>query len=133
MEAGYLKKQAEAKAAARCFVKQYGRRYESATKCLLECLPECLTFYAFPEKYWKRIRTSNLLERTFKEVRRRTRVVGRFPTERSALAVIYGILTIESAKWRGLKFDPTSIIDFREAVEQLKANPIRIDLDEEAA
>ena len=33
----------EAKEAARCFVKQYGRRYESATECLLEFLPECLT------------------------------------------------------------------------------------------
>jgi transposase-like protein len=119
--------------AAKAFVRKYGQCYEAATECLLECLSDCLTFFRFPENYWKRIRTSNPLERTFKEVRRRTRVVGRFPTEGSALAVIYGILTIEGAKWRGMKFTPTTIIELREVSEQLKADPITLDIEREAA
>lgn len=119
--------------AARGFVRKYGGRYEAAVECLLECLSDCLTVFRFPEKHWKRIRTSNPLERTFKEVRRRTRVVGRFPTEGSALAVIYCILTIESAKWRGMKFTPTTVLELREVSEQLKANPIVVDFDQEAA
>jgi len=78
------------------FVNKYGKKYEVATGCFVECLSDCLTFFRFPEKYWVHIRTSNLLERTFREVRRRIKVIGRFPTESSALAVIFGILTIDS-------------------------------------
>jgi hypothetical protein len=38
---------------------------------------ETLTYYAFPEEHWRRIRTNNPLERILWEIRRRTRVVGR--------------------------------------------------------
>jgi Transposase, Mutator family len=48
-------------------------------------LEETLTYYAFPEEHWRRIRTNNLLERILREIRRRTRVVGAFPDGQSAL------------------------------------------------
>jgi len=48
-------------------------------------LPETLTYYAFPEEHWRRIRTNNPLERIMREIRRRTRVVGVFPDGNSAL------------------------------------------------
>lgn len=120
-------------AAAQAFVSKYGKRYESAVACLMDGLPDCLTFFRFPKEYWKRIRTSNPLERTFKEVRRRTRVVGRFPSESSALAVIYGILTIEAGKWRGFRFGPTSVVELHQVSEKLKTEPIVVDLEKEAA
>ena len=62
-------------------------------------LEECLTFYRFPERHWKHIRTSNVIEQTFKEVKRRTKVIGRFPTETSALVMVFGILEGERLKW----------------------------------
>lgn len=123
----------QAIAAAKAFVKTYGRRYEAAVACLADRLEDCLTFLRFPEKYWKRIRTSNPLERTFKEVRRRTRVVGRFPSETSALAVIYGILTIEAGKWRGLHFGPTTVLELQQVSQRLKIEPIELDIEKEAA
>jgi len=46
---------------------------------------ETLTYYAFPEEHWRRIRTNNPLERLLREIRRRTRVVGAFPDGQSAL------------------------------------------------
>ena len=46
---------------------------------------ERLTYYAFPEEHWRRIRTNNPLERILREIRRRTRVVGAFPDGQSAL------------------------------------------------
>src|SRR6516165_1770315 len=46
---------------------------------------ESLTYYAFPEEHWRRIRTNNPLERILREIRRRTRVVGAFPDGQSAL------------------------------------------------
>src|SRR5262249_38720739 len=39
---------------------------------------ETLTYYAFPEEHWRRIRTNNPLDRILREIRRRTRVVGAF-------------------------------------------------------
>jgi putative transposase len=50
-----------------------------------ELLEETLTYYAFPEEHWRRIRTNNPLERILREIRRRTRVVGSFPDGQSAL------------------------------------------------
>ena len=46
---------------------------------------ETLTYYAFPEEHWRRIRTNNPLERILREIRWRTRVVGAFPDGQSAL------------------------------------------------
>ena len=46
---------------------------------------ETLTYYAFPEEHWRRIRTNNPLEQIMREIRRRTRVVGAFPDSESAL------------------------------------------------
>ena len=46
---------------------------------------EMLSYCAFPEEHWRRIRTNNPLERILREIRRRTRVVGAFPDGQSAL------------------------------------------------
>jgi putative transposase len=44
-----------------------------------------LTYYAFPDIHWQKIRTNNPLERIMREIRRRTRVVGAFPDGQSCL------------------------------------------------
>jgi transposase-like protein len=41
---------------------------------------ETLSYYAFPEQHWHRIRTNNPMVRIMREIRRRTRIVGCFPT-----------------------------------------------------
>jgi len=48
-------------------------------------ISETLTYYAFPDVHWSKIRTNNPLERIMKEIRRRTRVVGAFPDGQSCL------------------------------------------------
>ena len=50
---------------------------------------------------------TNLLERTFVEVRRRTKVIGRFPGETSALSLIWAVLELSSRGWRGVVMTPT--------------------------
>ena len=47
--------------------------------------PRALTYYAFPDIHWHKIRTNNPLERIMREIRRRTRVVGAFPDGQSCL------------------------------------------------
>jgi putative transposase len=48
----------------------------ASVKCLEKDLRECLSYYGLPQEHWKSIRTTNLLERSFREVRRRTRPMG---------------------------------------------------------
>src|SRR5215467_9949892 len=50
-----------------------------------QTVQETLTYYAFPDIHWQKIRTNNPLERIMREIRRRTRVVGAFPDGQSCL------------------------------------------------
>ena len=62
----------------------------------------------FPTMHRKRTRSTNLLERTFVEVRRRTKIIGRFPGETSTLSLIWAVLELSSRGWRGVAHDPRS-------------------------
>ncbi|MFQ5917548.1 MAG: IS256 family transposase [Candidatus Binatia bacterium] len=64
---------------------------ERAVRCMEKDLYHCLHYYSFPRELWKKIRTTNLLERDFREVRRRTRPMGFFPTDDSAQRIFYGV------------------------------------------
>ncbi len=70
--------------------------------CLEKDLEECLTYLLFPQEHQRRLRTTNLLERTFEESRRRTKVVPRFPGEQSCLTLMYATLIKASRTWRGI-------------------------------
>jgi transposase-like protein len=60
-------------------------RLRKAAELIEQSVAETLSYYAFPEPHWRRIRTNNPLERIIREIRRRTRVVGSFPDGESAL------------------------------------------------
>jgi len=87
-------------------IARFRDRYPSAMECLEEDLEECLTYLKFPQAHWKAIRTSNLLERTFEEGRRRIKVIPRFPAESSALRLLYATLITASRSWRGVRMTP---------------------------
>jgi transposase-like protein len=61
------------------------QRMGRAAELVHNSVEETLTYYAFPEEHWRRIRTNNPLERLMREIRRRTRVVGAFPDGQSCL------------------------------------------------
>lgn len=117
----------EAKAAVGRFLSKHGERFPTACETLCRDIDDCLTFYLFPEAHWKRIRTSNVIERAFKEVRRRTRVVGRFPNEKSALVLMWASMEQDRLKWRGVRMSPSILQGAVQAVEELKKTPIRIE------
>lgn len=114
----------EAVAAADAFARKWGNVYPEAVKVLGTDLAECLTFFRFPPRHWRRLRTSNGLERSFREVRRRTRVVGRFPGELSALSLVWSVLDQEAVKWRGLVMDAEHQSLVEQAVVSLAQEPI---------
>lgn len=95
----------EALEAVKVFAAKYGKRFPTACGILARDLDDCLTFYRFPEIHWKRLRTSNVIERAFREVRRRTNVVGRFPGETAALTLIWATMEQDRLKWRGVQID----------------------------
>ena len=71
----------------------------------------------WPYEHRKRIRSTNLLERTFVEVRRRTKVIGRFPGETSALSL--AALELSSRGRRGVVMTPRSAAE----IERLRRRP----------
>jgi transposase-like protein len=71
--------------AIRVIEKLRALRLNRAAELAEAAVGETLTYYAFPEEHWRRIRTNNPLERILREIRRRTRVVGAFPDGESAL------------------------------------------------
>jgi len=87
-------------------IARFKDRYTSAMECIEEDLAECLTYLRFPQAHWKAIRTSNLLERTFGEGRRRTKVIPRFATETAGLRLLYATLITASRTWKGVRMPP---------------------------
>jgi putative transposase len=61
-----------------------GRLSKIATM-LEDAEPDILAFYAFPPSHWRKLRSTNPLERFNKEVGRRTDVVGIFPDDQSMI------------------------------------------------
>jgi len=64
-----------------------------------EAIPEALTVFAFPESHRRRIRTSNMIERLNKELKRRTRVATLFPNEDSCLRLVSAVAMEISDEW----------------------------------
>jgi transposase-like protein len=87
----------EARQAAKCFVEQWDPVYPKAVRCLRENLEELLTFFTFKDRSWrKKIRTTNAIERRFREVRRRTRPMGVFSDRTSVDRILYAVFSYEN-------------------------------------
>jgi len=73
--------------------------YRSAVLCVERDLESLLTFFDYPEEMRVTLRTTNVIERSFREVRRRTRPIGCFNNIESCERIIYAIVTYLNAKW----------------------------------
>jgi hypothetical protein len=78
------------------------RDYPSAAACLADDLPALTVHLAYPLTLRKRLRSTNMLERSLEEVRRRTKVIGRFPGETSCLTLAWAVMDLGIAGARGL-------------------------------
>jgi len=91
----------------RLWKKHWHKSYPKAVMCIEKNLDELLAFLEIPvaSKYRKlirtRIRTTNVIERAFREVRRRTRPMNCFTNQDSVNRIIYAILTRLNTKWEG--------------------------------
>jgi len=77
-----------AKAAEELLKRKWSIQYPSAVECLTEDTESCLTYREYPYRHWLRIRTTNVVERSFKEVKRRVKGIGRFQNEERSLTMV---------------------------------------------
>jgi transposase-like protein len=70
------------------------RGYDAAASCLAEDLDALVVHLRYPLRHRERWRSTNLLERSLGEVRRRTKVMGRFPGESSCLSLVWAVLDL---------------------------------------
>ncbi len=95
----YQESRQEADQLVVAFCEKFAQTYPSAVACLKRDLEASLTFYAFPKAHWKTIRTSNVIERLFDEVKRRShKMAAAFRNEDSCLLMFYAV--VRSLKFR---------------------------------
>jgi len=80
-------------------VAKYAQSASKLATWLETAIPEGLTFFAFPQRHQRRLRTANGLERLNREIRRRIRVVSIFPSEASCLRLVSAVLMEISDEW----------------------------------
>jgi transposase-like protein len=93
---------AEAEAGLRRLVGELASDFPSAAACLADDLPALTVHLRYPLRLRKRLRSTNLLERSLEEVRRRTKVIGRFPGETSCLTMAWAVMDLVIAGAHGL-------------------------------
>lgn len=90
----------EARSAARRWSTTWENIYPAAVKCLRDDLDDLLTFFGFADKLFRRkIRTTNAIERVFREVRRRTRPMGVFENRTSMERILYAVFLYENIRY----------------------------------
>jgi putative transposase len=90
----------QAQAAFRRFRARWLRDYGPMVRRLERDLPELLSFFSLPRHLWKKMRTTNVIERCFVEVRRRTRPMVCFVNIKSVDRIIYSIFQRFNLEWK---------------------------------
>ncbi len=94
----YQKNRTKADQCAEAFQEKYRLQFPTAVECMQRDWEACLTFYDYPESHWARIRTTNVIERMFEEVKKRSKkMAAAFRNENSCLLLFYAVV-------RSLKF-----------------------------
>jgi putative transposase len=84
------------------FTSKWKRLCPAVVESLEEAGGELLTFYRLPESQWKRLRTTNIVERVIEEFRRRVKTQAVLPSQDSALLLLYGLIASGQLRFRKL-------------------------------
>jgi putative transposase len=106
---------ASARAAFRTLATELEAKAERAIELLEEGLDDALSVLVLPEKYRRRLRTTNMIERLNEEIRRRERVIRIFPNEASAVRLIGALLAEQHESWSTGKryFDMNEYVEWK--------------------
>lgn len=84
----------------RGWAKQWRNVEPKAVQCLEADMDEMLSFLSCTKMHWSKIRTTNAIERTFREVRRRTRPMSCFQNSASVDRIIFGVTSHLNKAWK---------------------------------
>jgi len=103
---------AEAREKAHALMEEMEKKAPKAVACLEDGLEDALAVLALPEKYRRRLKSTNMQERLIQEVRRRERVIRIFPNEESAHRLMGALVAEIHEEWQGRRYLDMS--DFHE-------------------
>jgi transposase-like protein len=86
------------------FSELFAKSAPKAVACLEEAFDDAMAVMTLPDKYRKRLRTTNMQERLNEEVRRRERVVRIFPNDDSAWRLIGALLAETNEQWQARRY-----------------------------
>lgn len=75
-------------------------RFPKAAELMHEAREDVLAFRPFPRTHWRKIWSTNLLERVNEEIKRRTRVVGIFPNDAAITRLVGAVLLEQDEHWQ---------------------------------
>lgn len=101
-------------------VQRYEKIYPTAIRCFQDDFEACIAHLYCPPAHRQVIRTTNMLERLFREERRRSRAAGMLFGERQVLKMMYAALIRGSERWNGLRIEPLAKGQLERLREQLR-------------
>ena len=81
------------------FKKRWNVKLPQMVEYIEKDLEQLLAFYKFPYQHWVKIRSTNVIERAFKEFRRRVKVMETFPNEASCLRIMFSLAKMLNENW----------------------------------
>ena len=100
------------------FIEKYKNIYPSLIKAFQEDLEALLNHLKLPWPHRINVRTTNLIERSFVEEKRRTKIIPSKLTEKALLKLVFSVLIRASKRWAKIKFSKTDIF----LLDQLRKN-----------
>lgn len=85
-------------------IRRFEPEYPSAMKSFRDDLEASLNHLHLPPVHRRSVRTTNTVERSFLEERRRAKVIPKFRTEKECLKLVFATLWRASERWRGVRF-----------------------------
>ena len=87
-------------------------KLREAAKVVRDGYEETLAYTRSPREHWRRMRTSNAIERLNREIRRRTRMVGTFPDGNSALMLVTARLKyVAESEWGSRRYLDVTLLE----------------------
>jgi transposase-like protein len=103
-------------------IEHYTKSYSSAIVCFTDDLDACLTHLSYPAGHRRFIRTTNLLERSFEEQKRRTKVFPQHQHESSCLGLVFAVLKRASDNWQRVSMTELELAQLRNIRALICAN-----------